>query len=77
MREMGINDDLIRGIRMLYHNEDEFSYNIEDFLAKNPIKEELLKRIEIVDLPLFSSENSWKVFSKSAQVKNNPQFNII
>ena len=51
---------------MLYHNEDEFSYNIEDFLAKNPIKEELLKRIEIVDLPLFSSENSWKVFSKSA-----------
>lgn len=77
MREMGINDEPIRGIRMLYHNEDEFSNNIEDFFLKNPIKEEFLKRIEVVEIPLANNEDSWKVLSKSAQVKNNPQFNII
>lgn len=77
MREMGIDDDPIRGIRMLYHNEDEFSNNIEGFFAKNSIKEEFLKRIEIVDIPLASGVDSWKVVSKSAQIKNNPQFNIM
>lgn len=77
MREMGLNDDPIRGIRMLYHNEDEYSDNIEGFFAKNPIKEEFLKRIEVVDIPLANNEDSWKVLSKSAQVKNNPQFNIV
>lgn len=77
VREMGINGDPIRGIKMLYRNENEYSDNIDGFFAKNPIKEEFLKRIEIVDVPLANSENSWKVFSKSAQVKNNSQFNII
>ena len=63
--------------RRFYQNEDQYSDNFESYLQSNPIKEIFRKRIYIRDLPLMpESKDTYKVVSKSAEVVNDPQFNI-
>ena len=77
MREMGMNEDPVIAARRFYQNEDQYSDNFESYLQSNPIKELFRKRIYIRDLPLMpESKDTYKVVSKSAEVVNDPQFNI-
>lgn len=77
MRKMGMNEDPIIAARRFYQNEDQYSDNFESYLQSNPIKEIFRKRIYIRDLPLMpESKDTYKVVSKSAEVVNDPQFNI-
>lgn len=77
MREMGMNENPIIAARRFYQNEDQYSDNFENYLQSNPIKEIFRKRIYIRDLPLMpESKDTYKVVSKSAEVVNDPQFNI-
>ena len=77
MREMGMNENPIIAARRFYQNEDQYSDNFERYLQSNPIKELFRKRIYIRDLPLMpESKDTYKVESKSAEVVNDPQFNI-
>ena len=77
MREMGMNEKPIIAARRFYQNEDQYSDNFERYLQSNPIKELFRKRIYIRDLPLMpESKDTYKVESKSAEVVNDPQFNI-
>ena len=77
MREMGMNEDPIIAAGRFYQNEDQYSDNFESYLQSNPIKEIFRKRIYIRDLPLMpESKDTYKVVSKSAEVVNDPQFNI-
>ena len=77
MREMGMNENPIIAARRSYQNEDQYSDNFESYLQSNPIKEIFRKRIYIRDLPLMpESKDTYKVVSKSAEVVNDPQFNI-
>ena len=77
MREMGMNENPIIAARRFYQNEDQYSDNFESYLQSNPIKEIFRKRISIRDLPLMpKSKDTYKVVSKSAEVVNDPQFNI-
>ena len=77
MREMGMNENPIIAAGRFYQNEDQYSDNLERYLQNNPIKELFKKRIYIRDLPLMpESKDTYKVVSKSAEVVNDPQFNI-
>lgn len=77
MREMGMNENPIIAAGRFYQNEDQYSDNFESYLQSNPIKEIFRKRIYIRDLPLMpESKDTYKVLSKSAEVVNDPQFNI-
>ena len=77
MREMGMYENPIIAARRFYQNEDQYSDNFERYLQSNPIKELFKKRIYIRDLPLMpESKDTYKVVSKSAEVVNDPQFNI-
>lgn len=77
MREMGMNENPIIAAGRFYQNEDQYSDNLERYLQNNPIKELFEKRIYIRDLPLMpESKDTYKVVSKSAEVVNDPQFNI-
>ena len=77
MREMGMNENPIIAARRFYQNEDQYSDNFERYLQSNQIKELFKKRIYIRDLPLMpESKDTYKVVSKSAEVVNDPQFNI-
>lgn len=77
MREMGMNENPIIAAGRFYQNEDQYSDNFESYLQRNPIKEIFRKRIYIRDLPLMpESKDTYKVVSKSAEVVNDPQFNI-
>ena len=77
MREMGMNENPIIAAGRFYQNEDQYSDNFERYLQNNPIKELFKKRIYIRDLPLMpESKDTYKVVSKSAEVVNDPQFNI-
>lgn len=77
MRKMGMNEDPIIAARRFYQNEDQYSDNFESYLQSNPIKEIFRKRIYIRDLPLMpKSKDTYKVESKTAEVVNDPQFNI-
>ena len=77
MREMGMNENAIIAARRFYQNEDQYSDNFERYLQSNQIKELFKKRIYIRDLPLMpESKDTYKVVSKSAEVVNDPQFNI-
>lgn len=77
MREMGMNENPIIAAGRFYQNEDQYSDNFESYLQSNPIKEIFRKRIYIRDLPLMpESKDTYKVVSKSAEVVNDPQFNI-
>ena len=77
MREMGMNENPIIAARRFYQNEDQYSDNFESYLQSNPIKEIFRKRIYFRDLPLMpESKDTYKVVSKSAEVVNDPQFNI-
>ena len=77
MREMGMNENPIIAARRFYQNEDQYSDNLERYLQSNPLKELFRKRIYIRDLPLMpESKDTYKVESKSAEVVNDPQFNI-
>ena len=77
IREMGMNENPIIAARRFYQNEDQYSDNFESYLQSNPIKEIFRKRIYIRDLPLMpESKDTYKVVSKSAEVVNDPQFNI-
>ena len=77
IREMGMNENPIIAARRFYQNEDQYSDNFESYLQSNPIKEIFRKRIYFRDLPLMpESKDTYKVESKSAEVVNDPQFNI-
>ena len=77
MREMGMNENPIIAAGRFYQNEDQYSDNFESYLQSNPIKEIFRKRIYFRDLPLMpESKDTYKVVSKSAEVVNDPQFNI-
>lgn len=77
MRKMGMNENPIIAAGRFYQNEDQYSDNFENYLQNNPIKEIFRKRIYIRDLPLMpESKDTYKVVSKSAEVVNDPQFNI-
>lgn len=77
MREMGMNEDPVIAARRFYQNEDQYSDNFESYLQSNPIKELFRKRIYIRDLPLMpEGKDTYKVVCKSAEVVNDPQFNI-
>ena len=77
MREMGMNENPIIAAGRFYQNEDQYSDNFESYLQSNPINEIFRKRIYIRDLPLMpESKDTYKVVSKSAEVVNDPQFNI-
>lgn len=71
------SQDPIIGCKTFYSNEDEFSYNFQDYLSNNPVKQQLMNRILIHNLPLHIDKiKSFKIISKSAQLDNDPQFNI-
>lgn len=73
-----MNENPIIVARRFYQNEDQYSDNFESYLQSNPIKEIFRKRIYIRDLPLMpESKDTYKVVSKSAEVENDPQFNIL
>lgn len=77
MRELSPKDNSVIAAKRFYHNEDQYSDNIERFLQKNPLKELFKKRISIRDLSLMpESVDTYKVLCKSAEVMNDPQFNI-
>lgn len=77
MREMGMNEDPVIAAKRFYQNENQYSDNFESYLHRNPIKEIFKNRIYIHDLPLMpDSASTYKVISKSAEVVNDPQFNI-
>ena len=77
MRELGMNEDPVIAAKRFYQNEDQYSDNFESYLQRNPIKEIFNKRLYIRDLPLMpNNADTYKVVSKSAEVMNDPQFNI-
>ena len=76
IRQLTSTIDPILGIKFFYHNEDEFSNKFIEYLSNNPIKQILLKQIYIHDLPITTGNNGWNTVSKSAQVNNDPIFNI-
>lgn len=76
MRQLTLTTNPILGIKRFYHNEDQFSNEFVKYLSNNPIKHEFLKRIYIHDLPLSIESDTWRIVSKSAQIKNDPRFNI-
>ena len=76
IRQLTSTIDPILGIKFFYHNEDEFSNKFIEYLSNNPIKQILLKQIYIHDLPITTGNNGWNIVSKSAQVNNDPIFNI-
>ena len=77
MREMGMNENPIIAAGRFYQNEDQYSDNFDSYLQSNPIKDIFRKRIYFRDLPLMpESKDTYKVESKSAEVVNDPQFNI-
>ena len=72
-----MNENPIIAARRFYQNEDQYSDNFDSYLQNNPIKEIFRKRIYIRDLPLMpQNKDTYKVVSKSAEVVNDPQFNI-
>ena len=76
LKQLTLDCDSILYLKNFYNNEDQYSDNFIKYLSKNPIKNEFLNRINIVDLPLMVLNNSWSIFSKSAQINNDPKFNI-
>lgn len=76
MRQLTLTTDPILGIKRFYHTEDQFSNDFVRYLSDNPIKYEFLKRIYIHDLPLSIESDSWRIVSKSAQIRNDSIFNI-
>ena len=76
IRQLTSTIDPILGIKFFYHNEDQFSNKFIEYLSNNPIKQILLKQIYIHDLPITTGNNGWNIVSKSAQVNNDPIFNI-
>lgn len=76
VKKLTLTIDSILGIKKFYQNEDEFSDNFFEYLSDNPIKHELMKRIYIHDLPLAICDDSWRIVSKSAQIKTNSKFNV-
>lgn len=77
MREMGMNEDPVIAAKRFYQKENQYSDNFESYLHNNPIKEIFKRRLYIRDLPLMPViEDTYKVVSKSAEVVNDPQFNI-
>lgn len=68
--------DSILGMKIFYYNEEQFSDEFIKYLSNNPIKDILLKQIYIHDLPMPIGNSDWKIISKSAQVNNDPIFNI-
>lgn len=76
LREMSAEADNMIGGKWLYNNEDEFSDNFQRFLISNPVKELLMKRIVIRDIPLSIKTDPWKFMGKSAQFENDPSFNL-
>lgn len=76
MRQLALNTDSLLDIKAFYHNEDQFSNEFVKYLSDNPIKHEFLKRIHIHDLPLAPKNEGWRIISKSAQIRNDPRFNI-
>lgn len=75
-RSIDLTSNTIVSMKRFYNNEDEFSDAFISYLSDNPMKKELLKRIYIHNLPMPRIFKSWSIYSKSAQVKNNPIFNI-
>ena len=76
MRQLSFDGSSILGMKKFYNSEEQFSDNFKKFLSDNPIKHEFLKRIYIHDLPLAVGCDPWHIIGKSAQVRNDPQFNI-
>lgn len=76
MRQLSFDGSSILGMKKFYNSEDQFSDNFKKFLSDNPIKHEFLKRIYIHDLPLAVGCDPWHIIGKSAQISNDPQFNI-
>ena len=77
IKKLGIDSDSVINARRLYMNEDQYSDNFESYLQRNPIKEIYSKRIYIRNLQLMpDGASTYKMLSKSAEVVNDPQFNI-
>ncbi|MDE6234492.1 MAG: hypothetical protein K2M56_01930 [Muribaculaceae bacterium] len=76
MRQLTMKGNPILDLKHYYHNEDQYSNNFQKYLSENPMKQEFLKRIFIHDLPLAPKIDGWEIISKSAQLQNNPIFNI-
>ena len=76
MRQLTMKGDPILALKHFYYDEDQYSNNFQKYLSENPMKQEFLKRIYIHNLPLTPENDGWKIISKSAQLQNNPIFNI-
>ena len=77
IKKLCIDSDSVLNARRLYMNEDQYSDNFESYLQRNPIKEIYSKRIYIRNLQLMpDGASTYKMLSKSAEVVNDPQFNI-
>ncbi len=76
MRQLSFDGSSILGMKKFYNCKHQYSYKINKFLSDNPIKHEFLKRIYIHDLPLAVGCDPWHIIGKSAQISNDPQFNI-
>ena len=63
-------------IKEFYQNEDQFSNEFAKYLLDNPIKKELIKRIYIHEGLLVPGTDPWRFVGTSAQVSNDPRFNI-
>ena len=67
MREMSWTDNPIKQARFFYHNEDEYTYNFEDFLQLNPVKE----KVVVEEILLLLQIVPWKCRAKSAVYKGH------
>lgn len=76
-RSMQMDSNQIFRINMFYSSEDEYSDNFNNYLYKNPLKQEFIKKISITDQHLLPSFNNWKIYCKTAVFNNNPKFNLL
>ena len=74
-REFGSLQGQAVQLKRLYHNEDEFCANFEDYLHNNPQKALFLENISMEDSTLYKQGDiEW--VSRSAQYQNDSQYNI-
>lgn len=76
MRELSESGNEILKAGNFYSDEDEFSDRFADYLADNPHKKRLMRRICMYDLPLSVDPEGWSILCHSARVENDPRFNV-
>ena len=77
MRELSLTGNPIKQAQFFYNNEDEYSANFEQYLKKNPLKENYMPKVVVEDMTLMPNISPWKCYAKSAIYKGHPGFDIV